>query len=62
MIQRLTLCAVLLALLGACGESGDAEERYFDHYQESIERAEEVQDRLKEAEDRRRQMIEEQDS
>jgi len=55
-------CVALLALLVACGDSGDADERFFDHYQESVERAEEVQDRLKEAEDQRRRMLEEHDS
>ena len=62
MIQRAISCAALLALLSACGDSGDADEQYLEHYQESVERAEEVRDQVQEAEAQRRRMIEENDS
>ncbi len=62
MMQRAMICAAVLALLGACGDSGDAEERYFDHYEESIDRAEEVRDQLEEVEESRRRQLEEHDS
>jgi hypothetical protein len=62
MIRRVMFCTAVVVLLGGCGESSDAEERFFDHYQESVERAEEVQDRLQEAEERRRRALEEHES
>ena len=62
MLQRAMLCAAALALLAACGESGDAEERYFEHYEESVERAEAVRDQLQEADEQRRRNLEDHDS
>ena len=62
MIKRVMFSAGVLAMLAACGDSDTAEERYLDHYQESVEEAREVGDRLERIEERRREMLEEHDS
>ncbi len=59
MIKRIMFCAGVLAVLAACGDSDSAEEQYFDHYQESVEEAREVGERLERIEERRREMLEE---
>lgn len=61
MIRRMMLGAGLLVMVTACGDYDTAEERYFEHYQESVEQARDVSDRLERAQDRRRQMMDEHD-
>ena len=61
MIQRMIMGAALLAMMTACGESDTAEERYFEHYQDSVEQAREVEGRLERVHERRREMMEDQD-
>ncbi len=61
MIMRMIFGTALLATMTACGDSDTAEERYFDHYQESVEQAREVEGRLERAHERRLEMMEDQD-